>query len=47
MGRSSKYYDQLIGYADTSFANMVQTRERIKDRLKTGNIKDYQTLFKQ
>lgn len=44
---SSTYYDRLIGHAGASFANLVQTGERIEDGLKTGKIKDYQTLFEQ
>lgn len=39
------YYDRLIGHASASFANLVQTGERIEDGLKTGKIKDYETLF--
>lgn len=44
---SSIYYDRLIGHAGASFANLVQTGERIEDGLKTEKIKDYQTLFEQ
>lgn len=44
---SSTYYDRLIGHIDASFANLVQTGEQIEDGLKTGKIKDYQTLFEQ
>lgn len=44
---SSSYYDRLIGHVGVSFAYLVQTGERIEDGLKTGKIKDYQTLFEQ
>lgn len=36
---SSIYYDQLVGHAGASFANVVQTNELIEDELKTENIK--------
>lgn len=39
---SLTYYDKLIGYAGTSFANLVQAGERIEDGLKTRKIKNYQ-----
>lgn len=44
---SSTYYNRLIGHAGASFANLVHIWERIEDNLKTGKIKDYQTLVNQ
>lgn len=41
---SSTYCYRLIGHASASFANLVQTGNSIEDILKTGKIKDYQTL---
>lgn len=37
----SSYYDRLIGHASASFANLVQSRKRIGDDLKTKRSKDY------
>lgn len=44
---SAMYYNRMIGHAITSFKNLVQAGECLKDRFKTGKIKDYQTLFEQ
>lgn len=38
----SMYYDRLIGNANFSFTNLVQTGEGTEAALKSGKIKDYQ-----
>lgn len=44
----ASYLIRPIDYhASASFANLVQTKERIKDGMKTRKIKEYQILFEQ
>lgn len=42
---SLTYYDRLISHVSASFTNLVQAAEYIEDSLKTGKIKDFQTLI--
>lgn len=39
------HYDCLICQAGASFANLVQSRERTEDGLKTDKLQDYQEPF--